>query len=233
MIDALQVSQPALQCIVRICLHSVQNIKVRCSRTYGDNLHDAFAVRVAEIIYSDQCVLRFDAAGRSSILHATAEALELHPVKTMLPVCCTTTACFGDNQLVALGHIVVIAAVGHSVVLLYKDDVILAERIVQLTILCIQVYLATLRVVVINLHHACEDAVVILAKELRDNHLIDFEGTADNEIVEFSSPFVFLLPCNILRWRIPDSPPFASNKPGNKILACQVSVKCGITLDMQ
>ena len=53
MIDALQVTKPALQCIVRICLQTVQYIKVWCTRTYGDNLHDAFAVRVADVIDSD------------------------------------------------------------------------------------------------------------------------------------------------------------------------------------
>ena len=233
MLDALQVSQPALQCIVRICLHSVQNIKVRCSRTYGDNLHDAFAVRVAEIIYSDQCVLRFDAAGRSSILHATAEALELHPVKTMLPVCCTTTACFGDNQLVALGHIVVIAAVWHSVVLLYKDDVIFAERIVQLTILGIQVYLATLRVVVINLHHACEDAVVVLAQELGDYHFVNSERSSHNDVIELSCPLILLHPCSIGNRLVVDAPSLSSEESRYKLLTEEVAVKGRISFNVQ
>ena len=117
--------------------------------------------------------------------------------------------------------------------MLHQDDVILAERIVQLAILGIQVYLTTLRVVVINLHHASEDAVVIFAKELRDYHLIYLERTTDNEIVEFSSPSVLQLPCNILSRCILDSPPFSTSKSGNIILACQVAIKCGIALDMQ
>ena len=129
-------------------------------------MHDALAVWVAEIVHSHECIVLLDEVGWCRLCHAAGEVLEAHPVQAVLSIGCASASCLSDYQLVALGHVVVIAAVWHSVVLLHHDVIVLSERIVQLSPLRIEIYLTRLWVVMVNLHHASEDAVIVFSQEL-------------------------------------------------------------------
>ena len=71
-----------------------------------------------------------------------------------------------------------------TIVLLHHDVIALAEGIVHTALLGIEIHLTALCVVVIHLHHGGEDAVVILAQKLRDDHLEYAHGTSHYEVVK-------------------------------------------------
>ena len=139
---------------------------MRRSCTYSYNLHDTLAVWVAEVIHSHECVLLLDESFWCGSRYRRSEVGEFHPVQTLITIFEASAACIRNKQLIVFGYVVVIAAVRHTVKLLHHDDVVAAERIVKLAILRIEIHLAAICIVVIHLHHAGEDTVVVLAQEL-------------------------------------------------------------------
>ena len=82
-----------------------------------------------------------------------------------------------------LGDVVVIGGRWRAVVLLHHDDIILAEGVVHPAFLGFEIHLAALSVIVVDLEHSGEDAVVIFPEQLRDDHFIDAHGSTNDEIV--------------------------------------------------
>ena len=71
-----------------------------------------------------------------------------------------------------------------TIILLHHNVITLAEGIVHTAFLGIEIYPATLSIVVIHLHHGGKDAVVVLAQQLGYNHLEDAHGSSHDEVVK-------------------------------------------------
>ena len=206
---------------------------MRRSCTYSYNLHDTLAVWVAEVIHSHECVLLPDESFRSCSRYRRGEVGEFHPVQTLVTIFEASAACIRNKQLIVFGYVVVIAAVRHTVKLLHHDDVILTERIVKLAILRIEIHLTRFRVVVVNLHHAGEDTVVVFAQELRDNHLIDTERATYNNVIKLSRPLILLYSSRIEDRFIIDTPTLTRQEIRNKLFTEEIAIKGRITLNVQ
>ena len=139
---------------------------MRRSCTYSYNLHDTLAVWVAEVIHSNECVLLPDESFRSCSRYRRGEVGEFHPVQSLFAILQVSASCIRNKQLVVLGYIVAVTAIGHTIELLNHNDVIPTEWIIELAVLRIEIYLARFLVKVIHLHHAREDSVVILSEQL-------------------------------------------------------------------
>ena len=100
----------------------------------------------------------------------------------------------------------------HSVVLLHHDVVAFAERVVEFSVLCGEPHLASLRVVVVNLHHGSEDTVVVLTEQLRNNEREDTHCAAHHQLVNFLGVFRFFHSCGIGNVMLPDAPSLATHK---------------------
>ena len=113
----------------------------------------------------------------------------------------------------------VVLARGHTVILLHHYVVILAEWIVEFAVMSLEIDPACRRVVMVNLHHTCEDAVVILAQQLGYHHGENTEGAAYHYVVELGGIFRFRYAEGVQNLTFEYGPPFAADEAGDEILA--------------
>ncbi len=65
-----------------------------------------------------------------------------------------------------LGDIMAVLLRGHAIVLLHHDIVVRTERVVKLAVTGIEIDAPGSRVVMVHLHHAGKDTVVVLSQQL-------------------------------------------------------------------
>ena len=120
---------------------------------------------------------RYDHSGRfpitATLTHGCREVIKGDPVQPVLTVIQRPDTDICDTQFIRLGNIPVIILTRHVVELLYNDDVTLPERHIHPAVVRLQPYLASLGIIMIDLHHVREEAVGILTQQLGDNHLED------------------------------------------------------------
>lgn len=151
----------------------------------GD-LHDAAAGGVIRIVHTAKGI------PLGYVRQISHEIRETEPVQTVLAVGEVPYGHFHHLQLVRLGHLVVVLQGRIALKLLYHEDIAFPERVVQPASVGIQVDPAGLRVVMIHLHHSGEDAVIILAKQLRDHERIYFKLVAYRDRIDLQLVFSLL-----------------------------------------
>ena len=67
--ESLQIADSHFQSIVRIGLHTVVHILIRCVRAYGDNLHQSLPLGVCLVVDTDKGVFFGDKRCGSAVLH--------------------------------------------------------------------------------------------------------------------------------------------------------------------
>ncbi len=165
MVYTFQVAEPTLQIVVGVGFHAVHDIHVRGGGAYRDNLDQSLSVRIGGIVNTGECVaFGYDIDCRSAVCRY--KVFELHPVKAVLSVRPASAAGIGYDQLVMLGDIMAVLLRGHAIVLLHHDIVVRTERVVKLAVTGIEIDAPGSRVVMVHLHHAGKDTVVVLSQQL-------------------------------------------------------------------
>ena len=166
-IDALEITETAFQVSVGIGLPAIDDIHIRHIRADGHHLYDTFALGVGQVVKTTECIVLRNQRFCCAAVHCCCKVAELHPVQPLaVLVGRAASADLRYYQFVLLGDISVTTT--HDIVswliLLYHDAVIHPELHVQLTVIGLHPHLASLRVVVVYLHHGREDTVVVLAE---------------------------------------------------------------------
>ena len=141
MIDALQITDTTLVCVVRIRLQSIGDIHVRCGFTYGHHLDDTFTGRVRKIVPTDESIT-LGYQRDIATLHGCGEVLECNPVQSVFTQGHVTDTNTGNDQFVLLRNVVTVIFRRHAIILLHHNAVIHTERIIQFAVLRIEPHLA-------------------------------------------------------------------------------------------
>ena len=88
-------------------------------------------------------------------------------------------------------------------------------------------------IVVVDLHHARENAVVVLAEQLGYYHAEHAHCAADHYVVELSCVFRLRYAKGIQHLAPEDGPAPAADKAGDKVLARQVAAELGCTCNLK
>ena len=190
--DALEVADARLQVVLRVSLQAVAHVHVRRVVAHRHHRHDTLAVRIRQVVNTRERVALLDQHLRRIwpavvVAHLRGEVRERHPVQPVaVLVGLAPAANIRDEQLIRLRDISVTPAhhVVLSLVLLHHDTVVLAEVHEPASVVRREPHLARLRIIVVHLHHRGEDAVVVLAQQLRDDHLEHAEGVAYHGVVD-------------------------------------------------
>ena len=165
--DAGKVAHTRPGSILRVGLHAIYHIYIWCAYLVdGRNLYDAFAGRIGDAIDAGQHVALRDVR---DIAHEVGEG---NPVQAVFAVGKVANARFVHAELVLFDNIVIVLRRGHTAETLHHQNIAAAERIVEHALLGVEVKPALHRVVVVHLHHAGEDDIVVLSPKLRDDKLV-------------------------------------------------------------
>ena len=231
-VDALQVAETGLQRIVGVGLPAVYHVHVRGALPDRHQLDDALPVRVSEVVYPHEGI----ALGNYILgepVHGCAEVPERHPVKAVFSKGQVAHANFFNDEFVLLGDIIAVILRRHPVVLLHEDDVVLAERVVQLAVLRVKPHLARFGVVMVHLHHAREGAVVVLAQHLRHDELEHTHRAAYNQVVELRHGTLLRDTRRVEVFLQTDGPSLACREAADEFLGRKVAAELGITVHLQ
>ena len=168
-----------------------------------------------------------------SAFHSGGKVPESKPVQSVFPVFGISYTHSRNDKLVLFGNVIAVIFGRHTAVLLHNDDIIDPERIVQLSAIGLEVHLPVGSIVMIHLHHTGKDAVVVLAKHLADDKLIDTHGTTHHQVVELGiTANLFFSGC-VLPFLHSDGPALSSDETRNEFLGRQVTLEYGMVFDQQ
>ena len=215
--DAFQITDSSFQSMLGIRLHAIQDIHIWCILANGHHSNETLAVRIPVVVATHQGIAFLESFGRRHPFHLGDEVIELQPVQTIFAIIQVTDAYGSHTELIRLGDIPVVFSAGIAVVLLHHNNVTRAQRVIQLTPLRIEHHPMRLGVVVVHLHHVAEEAVGILAQQLRNDHFIHPQRVADGGTVDLEMILVFHDTGSVHHLFFLDRPPVATEEGGNEI----------------
>ena len=235
-IDTLEITQTALQMVVRIRLQAIDDIHVWGIRTNRRQLDDTLTFRIRQVINAAEGVVLLNQGSRSTILHRRRKCSELHPVEAIaILINLPTGTNLRNPQFVTLDDIAVTTArhIIARLVLLHHDTVTDAKRHHELTAIRIQPDLTSGRIIMMYLFHCSDDPVIILTQQLGHNELIDSQRATDIRTVALQDIFILNLTGSVSELLLLDRPASTAGEAAEEVGAGETAGINRVTSHLQ